>query len=75
MDTFYIEHYTVTVEAMQSYRPGYFVTVSIKSTRPNAKYSSVYSLLMFPDDTPKDMAKRAFIHYKLGTKPDERVLI
>ena len=56
-------------------RPGDYVTVTIKSARPNAKYASVYFLLMFPDDAPKDLAKRAFAHYKMGTKPDERVSI
>ena len=30
---------------------------------------------MFPDDTPKDLAQRAFIHYKMGTRPDRKDII
>ena len=75
METYKIEHYDVIVENEQMNRPGDKATVTIKSARPNAKYASVYSVLIFPDDTPKDLAKRAFIHYKMGTKPDERVAI
>lgn len=56
-------------------RPGDYVTVTIKSARTNAKYASVYSLLLYPDDAPKDLARRAFVHYKMGTKPDERIAI
>lgn len=75
METFYIEHYVVNVEINEAYRPGVKATVTVKSERPNAKYASVYSVLMFPDDTPKDLAKRAFINYKLGTRPDGKIAI
>ena len=75
METYRIEHYVVNVEINEAYKPGNKATVTIKSERPNAKYASVYSVLMFPDDTPKDLAKRAFIHYKMRTRPDERFII
>lgn len=75
METYRIEHYVVNVEINEAYRPGVKATVTIKSERPNAKYASVYSLLMFPDDTPKDLAQRAFCHYKMGTRPDRKDII
>lgn len=75
METFYIEHYVITVETSEATRPGDMVNVNIKSTRPNSKYTSVYSLLMYPDDTAELMARRAYAHYKMGTRPDGRVLI
>ena len=75
METYYIEHYNIIVENGQKGHPGDKAIVTIKSARPNAKYASVYEILKFPDDTPKDLAKRAFIHYKMGTKPDGRVAI
>ena len=75
METYRIEHYIVNVEINEAYRPGVKATVTIKSEMPNAKYASVYSILMFPDDTPKDLAKRAFIHYKMGTRPDRKDII
>ena len=69
METYRIEHYIINVEINEAYRPGIKATVTIKSLFPSAKYASVYSILIFPDDTPKDLAKRAFIHYKMGTRP------
>lgn len=75
METYRIEHYIVEVETNQMTRPGDYVTVTIKSARPNAKYASVYSLLLHPDDAPKDLAQRAFIHYKMGTRPDRKDII
>lgn len=75
METYCIEHYNIVVETNQTTRPGDNVNVSIKSARPNAKYASVYSLLVYPDDTAKDLAQRAFMHYKMGTRPDGRILI
>lgn len=75
METYRIEHYVVNVEINEAFRPGVKATVTIKSERPNAKYASVYSVLMFPDDTPKDLAQRAFIHYKMGTRPDRKDII
>lgn len=75
METYRIEHYNISVETNQMTRPGDYVTVTVKSARPNAKYASAYSLLLHPDDAPKDLAQRAFIHYKMGTKPDERIAI
>ena len=75
METFYIEHYVITVETTQATKVGDNVNVAIKSTRPNSKYSSVYSLLMYIDDTAMDLAQRAYYHYKLGTGPVKRKLI
>ena len=75
METYRIEHYVVNVEINEAYRPGVNATVTIKSERPNAKYASVYEILIFPDDTPKDLAKRAFVHYKMGTRPDRKDII
>lgn len=75
METYRIEHYIVNVEINEAYRPGIKATVTIKSERPNAKYASVYSVLMFPDDTPKDLAQRAFLCYKMGTRPDRKDII
>ena len=75
METYRIEHYNIIVETNQATRPGDKVIVTVKSARANAKYAYAYSLLMFPDDTPKDLAKRAFVHYKMGTDPYDRVLI
>lgn len=73
METYRIEHYNIIVENAEMTRPGDKATVTIKSARANAKYASVYEILIFPDDTPKDLAKRAFIHYKMGTRPDDRL--
>lgn len=73
METFNIENYTIVVETTQATKSGDSVNVTIKC--PDAKYSSVYSLLMYPDDTAKDLAKRAFIHYKMGTMPNTRELV
>ena len=75
METYRIEHYVINVEINEAYKPGNKATVTIKSERSNAKYASVYSVLMFPDDTPKDLAQRAFIHYKMGTRPDRKDII
>ena len=75
METYKIDHYIINVEINEAYRPGVKATVTVKPERPNAKYASVYLLLMSPDDTPKDLAQRAFLHYKMGTKPDERIAI
>lgn len=72
METFRIEHYLVNVDFKEYTKPGEEVAVTIKSTRTNAVYSSVYSLLVYPFDTAIDLAKRAFIHYKMGTKPDQK---
>lgn len=74
METYRIEHYIVEVET-DGKKHGGTVNVTIQSERPNAKYASVYSVLMFPDDTPKDLAQRAFLHYKLGTRPDRKDVI
>lgn len=75
MEKYKIEHYDVIVENDKMTRPGDKATVTIKSARANAKYASVYEILIFPDDTPKDLAKRAFIHYKMRTRPAERFII
>lgn len=75
METYNIEHYTIEVGISEATRPGDMVKVTIKSNRPNAKYASVYSLMAYPDDTPKDMARRAYAHYKMGTRPDGKIII
>lgn len=75
METYRIENYNIVVETNQTTRPGDDIVVTIKSNRANAQYASVYSLMMYPDDTARDLAKRAFIHFKMGTKPDTRVPI
>ena len=75
METFRIEHYVINVEINEAYRPGAKATVTVKSERPNAKYAFVYSVLMFQDSTPLALAQRAFIHYKMGTRPDRKDII
>ena len=75
METYCIEHYNIVVETNQKTRPGDYVNVTIKSARPNAKYASVYFLMVYPDDVPTQLAQRAFVHYKMGTRPDGRILI
>ena len=75
METYYIEHYTIEVGTSEATRPGDYAKVTIKSNRPNAKYASVYSLMVYPDDAPKDLARRAYAHYKMGTRPDGKITI
>ena len=75
METYRIEHYNIIVETNQTTRPGDNVIVTVKSARANAKYAYAYSLLMSPDDTTKDLAERAFFHYKFGTRPDRKDII
>lgn len=75
METYNIEHYIITVETTQTTKPGDNVNVTIKSARPDSKYASVYSLLMYPDDSAELLARRAYAHYKMGTRPNERVLV
>ena len=75
METYYIEHYTIEVVTSEATRPGDYAKVTIKSNRPNAKYASVYSLMVYPDDAPKDLARRAYAHYKMGTRPDGKITI
>lgn len=70
METYRIEHYVVEVEN-DGKKPGDTVDVSIKSEHPNAKYASVYRLVWYAGDNAVDMARRAFAHYKMGTRPDE----
>lgn len=72
METFFIEHYTIEVETKEYTRPGDQISVTIRSNRQNAKFISAYALLMYPGESAKDLAQRAFIHYKMGTKPDEK---
>lgn len=74
METYRIEHYIVEVET-DGKKPGDMVNVTIQSERPNAKYKSVYELLWYFGDEAAHLARRAFVHYKMGTRPDSKGVI
>lgn len=74
METYRIEHYIVEVET-DGKKPGETVNVTIQSERPNAKYKSVYGLVWYIGDNATDLARRAFVHYKMGTRPDGKDII
>ena len=74
METYRIEHYIVEVET-DGKKPGETVNVTIQSERPNAKYKSVYGLVWYIGDNAVDLARRAFVHYKMGTRPDGKDII
>ena len=74
MKTYRIEHYIVEVET-DGKKPGETVNITIQSERPNAKYKSVYGLVWYIGENAVDLARRAFAHYKMGTRPHERIAI
>lgn len=74
METYKIEHYVIAVEN-DGKKPGETVNVTIQSERPNVKYKSVYGLVWYIGDNAVDLARRAFAHYKMGTRPDDKVPI
>ena len=49
-------------------KPGETVPVTIRFERPNAKYKSVYGIVWNIGDNAVDLARRAFAHYKMGTR-------
>jgi len=74
METYRIEHYVVEVET-DGKKPGDMVNVTIQSERPNAKYKSVYQLMWYLGDDATNLARRAFVHYKIGTRPNRKDII
>lgn len=74
METYRIEHYVVEVET-DGKKPGDMVNVTIQSERPNVKYKSVYQLMWYLGDDATNLARRAFVHYKMGTRPNRKDII
>lgn len=73
MNVYYINRYVVEVENDNA-KPGDTVNVYIRA-RNATQYKSCYRLIMFPGDDAKELAQRAFIHYTMGTKPNEKMVI
>ena len=64
METFYIDKYEIQVDADNA-RVGELVDVYIK-LREAAKFVSCYRVLRMVDDTIKDLAQRAYVHWYVG---------
>lgn len=78
METFYIDRYEIQVNITPYTQPKDFVDTFIKlrdisccaeRERENSHYVFGYKLIKLIDDTAADLAKRAYVHYILGTEP------
>lgn len=70
METFYIGKYTVEVHA-ENTKAGDPVDVDIRLTN-EAEWIRTFRVCRLMDDTLKDLAQRAFCHYKLGNTPESK---
>ena len=73
METFYIEKYQIQVDADNA-KIGEMVDVFIQ-LRESAKFVSGYKIHRMVDDTIKDLAKRAYVHFVMGTEPETKTRI
>lgn len=73
METFYIDKYQIQVDADNA-KIGEMVDVFIQF-RESAKFVSGYKIHRMVDDTIKDLAKRAYVHFVMGTEPDTKTRI
>ena len=64
METFYIDKYQIQVDADNA-KIGEMVDVFIQ-LRESAKFVSGYKIHRMVDDTIKDLAKRAYVHFVMG---------
>lgn len=67
METFYIEKYTIEVHA-ENTKAGDCVDVDIRLT-DEPKWIRTYRVGRMIDDTMKDLAHRAFVHFKMNDTP------
>lgn len=73
METFYIDKYQIQVDADNA-KFGEMVDVFIQ-LRESAKFVSGYKIHRMVDDTIKDLAKRAYVHFVMGTEPETKTRI
>lgn len=73
METYYINGFVVEVENDNA-KPGDMVNVYIHSRNAN-QYKSCYRLFWYGGDNAIDIAKRAYCHYKMGTRPDGNFML
>ena len=73
METFYIDKYQIQVDADNA-KIGEMVDVFIQ-LRESAKFVSGYKIHRMVDDTIKDLAKRAYVHFVMGTEPETKTRI
>ena len=73
METFYIDKYQIQVDADNA-KIGEMVDVFIQ-LRESAKFVSGYKIHRMVDDTIKDLAKRAYVHFVMGWEPETKTRI
>ena len=73
METFYIDKYQIQVDADNA-KFGEMVDVFIQ-LRESAKFVSGYKIHRMVDDTIKDLAKRAYVHFVMGTESETKTRI
>lgn len=81
METFYIDRYEIQINITPETKAGDKVDCFIKlrdwndcpkEDRENAHYVFGYRETKLLDDVAADLAKRTFVHYKMGTEPESK---
>lgn len=81
METFYIDRYQIDINITPETKAGDYVTGYIKmrnidgcpeAEKEKAHFVFGYSVYKLVDDTAADLAKRIFVHYKMGKEPETK---
>jgi hypothetical protein len=81
METFYIDRYQIDINVTPETKAGDKVVGYIKmryvdgcpeAEKEKSHFVFGYSVYKLMDDTAADLAKRIFVHYKMGTEPETK---